>query len=409
MLDRKEFNDLFALVESVPTDLKQEVYKDIDVEEDSVATWEPIISDGKIIAVVGAAKENDRLWSGAVFPTLMLTVFLVAAFVVLELLFLKRLEKTMIHPIMEEEAAILSYMETKDSEDAVSRLEKIRSQNEIGALAVSFSGMIQEIDRYVEEIRSITTERERIDAELNTARQIQLSMCPQSLTGYTGEPGFEIIATMQPAKEVGGDFYDYFVIDDDHIGLTIGDVSGKGVPAALFMAVCKTLLKNTAKDNETPADIISKVNGRLCENNPDMMFVTVWLGIYTVSSRELCYVNAGHEYPAIYRAASGRYELIVEEHDMVLGFDPDICYKEHTISLQPGDRLFVYTDGVPEATNKEEELYDTDRMLSALNATSSDTVRAGLDALRSDIDRFTDGAEQFDDITMLCFVLLSGN
>ncbi|MBQ9333147.1 MAG: PP2C family protein-serine/threonine phosphatase [Lachnospiraceae bacterium] len=380
------------------------LYNDDDSDLHSTGAWAPVLDDdGSLIAVCGAAMTDRMLLQAGFISANILAVVVVLAFLLMQYLVIRLLKRKVAGPIMDEETTIRSYMDTKDAAQTVSRLGEIKSANEIEALADSFSQMIEEIDRYMEEIRSITSEKERIGAELGVARQIQANMLPRSLIGYTGEPDFVILADMKPAMEVGGDFYDYFVIDDDHIGISIADVSGKGVPAALFMAVCKTLIKSAAKDDESPASIVRKVNERLCENNPDMMFVTVWVGIYTISSHEICYVNAGHENPAIYRAATGRYELILEEHDMVLGFSAEAGFREHTITMSPGDRLFVYTDGVPEATSADDELFGTSRMLMSLDSSVSGSGRDTFEALREDIAAFTNGAEQFDDITMLSF------
>ena len=380
------------------------LYNDDDSDLQTTGAWVPVLDDdGSLIAVCGAAMTDRMLLQAGFISANILAVVVVLAFLLMQYLVIRLLKRKVAGPIMDEETTIRSYMDTKDAAQTVSRLGEIKSANEIEALADSFSQMIEEIDRYMEEIRSITSEKERIGAELGVARQIQANMLPRSLIGYTGEPDFVILADMKPAMEVGGDFYDYFVIDDDHIGISIADVSGKGVPAALFMAVCKTLIKSAAKDDESPASIVSKVNERLCENNPDMMFVTVWVGIYTISSHEICYVNAGHEDPAIYRAATGRYELILEEHDMVLGFSAEAGFREHTITMSPGDRLFVYTDGVPEATSADDELFGTSRMLMSLDSSVSGSGRDTFEALREDIAAFTNGAEQFDDITMLSF------
>ncbi|MBR6390570.1 MAG: serine/threonine-protein phosphatase [Lachnospiraceae bacterium] len=380
------------------------LYNDDDSDLQSTGAWVPVLDDdGSLIAVCGAAMTDRMLLQAGFISANILAVVVVLAFLLMQYLVIRLLKRKVAGPIMDEETTIRSYMDTKDAAQTVSRLGEIKSANEIEALADSFSQMIEEIDRYMEEIRSITSEKERIGAELGVARQIQANMLPRSLIGYTGKPDFVILADMKPAMEVGGDFYDYFVIDDDHIGISIADVSGKGVPAALFMAVCKTLIKSAAKDDESPASIVSKVNERLCEHNPDMMFVTVWVGIYTISSHEICYVNAGHEDPAIYRAATGRYELILEEHDMVLGFSAEAGFREHTITMSPGDRLFVYTDGVPEATSADDELFGTSRMLMSLDSSVSGSGRDTFEALREDIAAFTNGAEQFDDITMLSF------
>lgn len=402
--DYPELNRLVTTYDELQGDIGAYCCYDIDEELKSIGVWVPVASEeNKLTAVVGASMTNKDLYAGGIFFSTVLAVVIALSFIIMEFRVVSLLKKRIVKPISAEEATIRSYMKTKDAAQTVNRLSEIRTANEIESLAEGFSLMVEEIDRYVDEIRDITVEKERIGAELNVARQIQSNMLPMSLVGYEGVRDFEITADMRPAKEVAGDFYDYFVIDDDHIGLTIADVSGKGVPAALFMAVCKTLIKSASKENGSPADIIGKVNSRLCENNPDMMFVTVWFGIYTISAHEICCVNAGHEYPALYRASAGRYELIIEDHDLMLGFDPEASFTERTFRLEPGDKLYVYTDGVPEATRRDDALYGTDRMIAALDLSVSGTGREIFDALCADIESFTEGAEQYDDITMLLF------
>ena len=402
--DYPELNKLVTYYDENPDIIGPVCCYDIDSKLKSIGVWVPVVTDdNKLVAVVGASMTNRDLYSSGLFLSTVLAVIVALSVLAMEIQTIRIIRRKVVGPITAEEATVRSYMDTKDAAKTVSALSKITSANEIESLAESFSQMVEEVDRYVGEIRNITAEKERIGAELNVARQIQANMLPVSLTGYNGVRDFEITAYMGPAKEVAGDFYDYFVIDDDHIGLTIADVSGKGVPAALFMAVCKTLIKSMAKEEESPAEIISKVNRRLCENNPDMMFVTVWFGIYNVSTHEIHCVNAGHEYPAIYRASSGQYELVIEEHDLMLGFDSEASYTERTITLNPGDKIYVYTDGVPEATRVDDTLYGTDRMIDALNHHISENGHEIFESLCADIEKFTEGAEQYDDITMLLF------
>lgn len=243
-------------------------------------------------------------------------------------------------------------------------------------------------------------EKERIGAELNVATQIQASMLPCVFPAFPEYEEFDIYASMNPAKEVGGDFYDFFLVDPDHLALVMADVSGKGVPAALFMMITKTLLKNAAQSGLGPGAVLETVNNQLLENNEAGMFVTVWLGIYEISSGKLTAANAGHEYPAIKRA-DGSFTLFKDRHGFVMGGMEDVTYREYDLELHAGDILFLYTDGVAEATSKEKELYGTDRMLHALNQRENADAKELLLAVRTDIDLFVGEAEQFDDITML--------
>lgn len=212
----------------------------------------------------------------------------------------------------------------------------------------------------------------------------------------------DIYATMNPAKEVGGDFYDFFLIDQQHLGIVMADVSGKGVPAALFMVIAKTLIKNRALMGGTPAEILEFVNNQLCENNESEMFVTVWLGILNLTTGVMTASNAGHEFPA-FRKAGGAFELIRDEHGFVLAGMEDMHYQNYEITFEPGDSLYLYTDGVVEATNAGEELFGDQRMLTALNKEPGSGCKQTLHNVRDGIRDFVKDAAQFDDITMLCF------
>lgn len=257
-----------------------------------------------------------------------------------------------------------------------------------------------DIRQYIDNLTAVTAEKERIGAELGVATQIQASMLPCIFPAFPDRPEFDIYASMTPAKEVGGDFYDFFLVDEDHLALVIADVSGKGVPAALFMVIAKTLLKNCAQTGLSPKAVLEKVNDQLCESNEAEMFVTVWLGILEISTGKLTAANAGHEYPALQRAG-GDYELVQDKHGFVLAGMEGSRYREYELTLLPGDTLFVYTDGVAEATDAHDELFGTDRMLAALNGSRDALPDALLPAVKAGIDAFVGEAPQFDDITML--------
>lgn len=243
-------------------------------------------------------------------------------------------------------------------------------------------------------------EKERIGAELHVATQIQSSMLPCIFPAFPEYQEFDIYASMNPAKEVGGDFYDFFLVDRDHLALVIADVSGKGVPAALFMMISKTLLKNAAQAGLSPKEALQKVNNQLLESNEAEMFVTVWLGIYEISTGKLTAANAGHEYPALKRA-DGRFELYKDRHGFVLAGMENTRYREYELQLDEGDILFVYTDGVAEATDRDNQLYGAERMLAALNRRTDAGPQELLEDVKADIDGFVGDAMQFDDITMM--------
>ncbi len=255
--------------------------------------------------------------------------------------------------------------------------------------------------RTAKERQLLALEKERIGAELAVASRIQLNSLPKEFPPFPEYREFDIYASMTPAKEVGGDLYDFFLIDDDHLGMVIGDASGKGVPAALFMMVATSLLRNASMSGLGPAEALRSVNQQLCYRNPEEMFVTVWLGILEISTGKLTASNAGHEYPAI-RQPDGEFELLKDKHSLVIGAMSRTVYREYEIHLKPGAQLFVYTDGVAEAINAQEQMYGTDRMLHALQVCTDTAPEALLESVSSDLRRFVDDAAQFDDLTMLC-------
>jgi len=272
--------------------------------------------------------------------------------------------------------------------------------DETQMLANSFQSLTLRIKDYIRDIETITTERERISTELSLATRIQADMLPNTFPAYPNRSEFDIHAVMEPAREVGGDFYDFFLIDDDHLCLVMADVAGKGVPAALFMMASKIILKNYAMIGKTPAQILTETNTAICDNNREEMFVTVWLGILEISTGKLTAASAGHEYPAFMK--SGRFSLLKDRHGFVIGGMDGVKYTEYEVFLKPGDKVFLYTDGIPEATNAANEMFGTERMLMALNSNPQAAPKTVLNNIRKAVDEFVKDAEQFDDMTMLC-------
>ncbi len=268
--------------------------------------------------------------------------------------------------------------------------------------SIEFDELSDGINQTVDRLKDLIKEAEgRIDAELALAAKIQAAFLPHEFPAFPDRGEFELYADMTPAKEVGGDFYDFFLIDDDHLCLVIADVSGKGIPASLFMMNSKVLIKSFASGDNTPAEVLEKANKEICENNQMEMFITVWLGILELSTGKMVASNAGHEYPVIGHAGE-EFEMIKDNHGFVVGGMEGVKYKDYELQLRPGDKLFVYTDGVPEATNSENELFGTDRMISALNEEPAVPPEKILKNVRRRVDEFVQEAEQFDDLTMLC-------
>lgn len=357
-------------------------------------------SSGQVVAFLGVEKamtELDNARSTYVRNVMGITVLAVILFLTLYIGFLRRQVVSPILTITRETQRF-----AQDNVARVEVLDGIRKRDEIGVLAKAIGTMETDIVRYVQNLTAVTAEKERIGAELHVATQIQADMLPSIFPAFPERPEFDIYAGMVPAREVGGDFYDYFLVDNDHLALVIADVSGKGVPAALFMVIAKTLLKNAAQTGLSPKVVLEKVNNQLCENNQAEMFVTVWLGIYEISTGRLTAANAGHEYPALCRKG-GRFSLLKDRHGFVLAGMEEARYREYELTLAPGDILFLYTDGVAEATDSANELYGTDRMLEALNSVPGAAPQRLLETVKDSVDRFVGDSPQFDDITMLAF------
>ena len=279
-------------------------------------------------------------------------------------------------------------------------LHNISSITEIQALGSSVAKLETDTLQYMQNLMHVTAERERIDTELSLATRIQANMLPNIFPAFPDRTEFDIHASMTPAKEVGGDFYDFFLIDDDHLGLVMADVSGKGVPAALFMMMAKILLSNYAMMGGTPHEVLEQLNGTFCKNNDDSMFVTVWFGIYTISTGKVIAANAGHEYPIIKHGEKG-FEVMKDRHGFVIGGMCGLKYRDYEFELASGDTLFLYTDGVPEATDTDGKMFGTERLLDTLNAAENGTAKELLEAVHADVEAFVGTAPQFDDLTML--------
>lgn len=285
------------------------------------------------------------------------------------------------------------------SAEKISKVE-VRTRDEIGDLSRDIRSMQERIVENADNLARMTAEKERVSTELDLAKNIQASLLPDVFPAFPDRHEFSLYASMTPAREVGGDFYDFFLIDDDHLALVIADVSGKGIPAALFMAVSRTVIRDQLMSGCDPVRALERANAQLCSENPHMMFVTVWLAVVEISTGKGVACNAGHEHPAV-RRAGGAFELVKYKHDRPAGFVPDTVYHSREFELKPGDSLLVYTDGVPEANNPQTELFGEERMMETLNryadAEPEELIRRIYEAVAS----FADGADQFDDITML--------
>ncbi|MCR5666549.1 MAG: SpoIIE family protein phosphatase [Eubacterium sp.] len=340
-----------------------------------------------------AVKDYAGVLGKSLILTVIVLVLLILNAVIVSILFSSKLLKP------------INVMTTKVKEIRGGNLffkkEKIyETGDEIEVLADAFEDLSERSKSYVKELMAVTAEKERIGTELSVATGIQAGMLPSTFPMYPERTQFDVYASMTPAKEVGGDFYDIFMVDDDHLALVMADVSGKGIPAALFMVVSKTLIKNRTMMGGTPAEILADVNNQLIEGNESDMFVTVWLGILTISTGHMIEANAGHENPVI-RHENGEVELLERKHGFVLGGMEGMRYKDDEFDLAPGDAIFVYTDGVPEATDANEQLFGSERMMSAIKNAPDGTPEKLLESVRADVEEFVGEAPQFDDLTML--------
>ena len=279
--------------------------------------------------------------------------------------------------------------------------EDIRSRDELGDLSRDIRAMQEGIVDNTQKLALMTAEKERVRAELDMAAGIQASALPSVFPAFPDRTDFSIYATMTPAKEVGGDFYDFFLIDDTHLGVVMADISDKGVPAALFMMTSRTLVQIYAKMNLSPAETLRKTNDWLRSNNKAAMFVTMWFGILDLTTGVIIAVNAGHEYPVL-RSGAQPFRMLKDKHGFVVGVSEETKFNEYELRLAPGDRLFLYTDGVPEAQTADQKMFGIGRLVSALNEAPDASPEQLLSNVRRAVDEFIDGAKQFDDLTMLC-------
>ena len=358
---------------------------------------------GEIVCYIGADVDMSAIMHARhsfFLQTGFLVFLLIAASIAFSALFA---EKLVSGPLRQLTAAATAFSggENGYTKDDVISLP-IQSRDEIGDLYREIRSMEERIVDYTDHLTHITAERERVSTELRTAAGIQNAMLPSVFPPFPDRREFSMYASMTPAKLVGGDFYDFFFIDEDHLAVLIADVSDKGVPAALFMMASKILLNYRARMGGGPAEILSAINGELCRNNPSSMFVTVWLGILELSTGVLRCCNAGHEKPFLRQ--NGAFTLLSDAHGPIVGALPGVRYKEYEVCLHPGDVVFVYTDGVPDTRNAAGEFFGLERAADALNAADARSPEKAINAVREATARFAGDADPFDDMTMLCLL-----
>jgi len=390
-----------ALAASIETKQRPDSYLISEKEglESTIAIVNVYGDADELLATVSVEVPMSALRSSIRSELTNSAIMLISIEIIFITLYFYYISYRVIDPIKVISDEVSGFMENRSSNRSSEM--RINTNDEIQQLAEDIVKMEKDIDSYITNITAITAEKERIGAELNVAARIQTDMLPSKFPAFPERKDFDIYASMTPAKEVGGDFYDFFMLDDDHIALVIADVSGKGVPAALFMVIAKTLIKNQTFFNRSPKEVLEAVNNQLRENNSSNMFVTAWVCILELSTGRCVSASAGHEYPAI-RRANGDFELIKDRHGFVLAGMKNSRYHEFEFELEKGGTLFVYTDGVTEATNADKKLFGTERMIETLNTDRSASPAELIGNIKREIDSFVGDAPQFDDITMLC-------
>ncbi len=355
-------------------------------------------SDGKIIAMLCVEKPMTRLENARNAYVLHVIFWTLGAIVMFIFMYSIILRRGVIKPILTLTDEAKRFAETNMPSE---NLLKIRQRDEVGILARAVEKMETDIVEYTQNLTAITAEKERVNTELSVATRIQANMLPSIFPAFPERKEIDIYATMNPAKEVGGDFYDFFMVDERHLAIVMADVSGKGVPAALFMVIGKTLIKDHTQSGKDLGEVFTEVNELLCESNSEGLFITAFEGVLDLVNGEFRFVNAGHEIPYICKK-DGRFKPHKIRAGFVLAGMENMRYKCGEMQLDVGDKIFQYTDGVTEATNANNELFGMDRLTNILGENSALPPAELLPKIKEDIDKFVGEAPQFDDITMLC-------
>ncbi|MBR0399509.1 MAG: PP2C family protein-serine/threonine phosphatase [Mogibacterium sp.] len=388
---------------------RQDPPEEIQTQDDEkygfiASAYSPVFnSAGEPVAVVGVDVSIPNIHQNMMRFIIMMLLGVLCLTLISQAVFYSRIDSNLLSPIN---------LLTESAKKMVSSLESdekieldIHTGDELEELANAIVKMDGDLSDYIRQLSVVTAEKERIGAELNVATQIQADMLPRIFPAFPDINNIDIYASMTPAKEVGGDFYDFFLVDDDHLALVIADVSGKGVPAALFMVIAKTLIKNSVQSGMSPGEALAHVNDQLCEGNEAGLFVTVWLALIELSTGRGISVNAGHEHPAVY-SSGGEFALDVYRHAPAAAAMEGMRFREREFTLQPGDKIFVYTDGATEATDTENNMFGEERLIKALNEHKSENLEGILNGVKQSIDEFVGEAPQFDDLTMLAFEFL---
>lgn len=365
-----------------------------------ITTIVPIRDSNLYVVALLCVQRPIKEFADAIIPFILLIILGALVLVIPSSILAKHLLiKNVIHPINEVSEEASRFAKEHKIKKPLGEIGRFRT---IQNLSKSIDAMESDMVSYVENLTAVTAEKEKINASLAIAATIQNDALPKIFPAFPDRKEFDIYASMDPAKQVGGDFYNYILVDDDHLALIIADVSDKGIPAALFMETANTLICDNIMMGGSPAEILTRVNKRICERNSANMFVTIWLGILEISTGKLVSVNAGHEDPVIFRKGKG-FEIVKENHGLFVGGFEDTKYKDQKSQLHEGDILFLYTDGLPEASNSKNKMFGFERMTETLNKFKNETTQGIVDGIRKSVSSFVGDAPQFDDLTMLCF------
>ncbi len=361
------------------------------------SAFSPIFdSAGVPVALVGVDLSMDGIQDSILKFILMIVVSVIIVIICSMCLFYLYISKKVVAPIKQLNRAAGEIVTNLESDKQF--ILDIHTGDEIEELGQTFVKMDEDMRSYILELGRVTAEKERIEAELDVATKIQVGMLPRN---FPKSSKFELFAMMTPAKEVGGDFYDFFIIDEDHLCIDIGDVSGKGVPAALFMVISKTIIKNYVLSHLPLDQVLTKANEQLCEGNDAQLFTTAWIGILEFSTGRLLFADAGHDNPLI-RKTDGSFEYVKpKKKQMMLAGMEGIQYALQETFINPGEMLFLYTDGIPEANNCDAQFYGQSRLEEILSRTKGTMPKETLEQIKADVDLFAGQAPQFDDMTML--------
>ncbi len=373
--------------------------KNLRDKDPHITTIVPILdSSDNVVAVLTIQRPMSELANGIRPYVITIVISTISLMVVLSVIAFFNIKYRLVKPINQ----IISETKYFAKESANSDVLKTKNYKvkEVDTLRLSIDRMEDDMIKYINNLTKMTTDKEKISAELNIASQIQTNSVPNTFPAFPDRSDFDVYAYMRPAKEVGGDFYNFALIDKTHLAMIMADVSGKGVPASLFMMVSNILLTESLRGGFTPKEALKYVNNRICERNLLNMFVTIWVGVLNLETGEVIASNAGHDDPLV--LSNGAYDFKKSSHGVAVGAMKDMEYVNYEFKINNGDKIFLYTDGVPEATDRNNDMYGLNKLEDTLNSNKNKSCKETIEAVLDSVERFVGEAPQFDDITMLC-------